>query len=870
MNSEDIIVSVSSNTANRVIPDTDRFKPSHRKVMLPNEGKSDTSSKQASASHAGETLLLPLSARMIQMLNSMRNTLEVKDHEHGAKMYSTCFTAACVIDWLLINGFVDSRSEGIHICQELLDSQMIVALTNIGNDFQDTDDLYAFKSDLQVPRAPASSEVATWLFAPHVKSNSVILSIPKASLLEAAINSHDVKQLTPLLTELRQQTFYHLLYREGGEWKERKRIDRHGNYIFVERPMSQQGNYSILRSTREISGDAEEVYRDLLIGDMSGPQIRGRARWEKRLSREEVLCTIEGVNNEERIPFVRRLFKNRNNSTFNDGASVILKEWKKMGGVYKGCRTYNDIPQGVRVVHRYMKSGSGFATCRDLVLLQDHFRTEEGCYVIYEVSVNGELPSQRTAKTPSYVRAEVLLCAYLLIPSGRDKCRLSMFCQYNDYQSLLLMLLKTRPLITCDVTGFRHVPLGEHPMSADSPSSNSITVENETVEPAVEPSVEEPVVPAVPSHGEIHLEDFKVLALLGRGGYGKVLHVLCTKTNQYFAMKVLKKDEIVRRRQVARTKVERLILERANFPFITRLYYAYQTPYRLYMVIDYMQCGDLFTHLSRFGVFTEDRARIYIAEIVLALEHLHNMGIIYRDLKPENVLLGADGHIKLTDFGLSRYYSLRGELKRPISELRSYSYCGTEQYMAPEMLLRRPHTEAIDWWSLGILLCECLTGCHPFQGHSHHQTLNNIMNTAIAPRIRSVSMDARSLILRLLERDPQRRLGCTELGVQGIKCHPFFATIDWDALLKKKVALPYTPRLSGPADYTYFDRMIPGSILTDSVSSPQRPPSEMELQLRIRQEKERQLVDNPHGHERTRTPSSELDTRYIGFEYSCD
>ena len=146
MNSEDIIVSVSSNTANRVIPDTDRFKPSHRRthfcfpssleVMLPNEGKSDTSSKQASASHAGETLLLPLSARMIQMLNSMRNTLEVKDHEHGAKMYSTCFTAACVIDWLLINGFVDSRSEGIHICQELLDSQMIVALTNIGNNFQ--------------------------------------------------------------------------------------------------------------------------------------------------------------------------------------------------------------------------------------------------------------------------------------------------------------------------------------------------------------------------------------------------------------------------------------------------------------------------------------------------------------------------------------------------------------------------------------------------------------------------------------------------------------------------------------------------------------------------------------------------------------
>ena len=132
-----------------------------------------------------------------------------------------------------------------------------------------------------------------------------------------------------------------------------------------------------------------------------------------------------------------------------------------------------------------------------------------------------------------------------------------------------------------------------------------------------------------PSHGPIRLEDFEVQAVLGRGGYGKVLHVYNAKTHCYYAMKVLKKDELLLRRQVSRTKVERLILERANFPFITRLYYAYQTPYRLYLVMDFMQCGDLFTHLSRFGVFSEDRTRLYMAEIVLALEHLHDMGIIF-------------------------------------------------------------------------------------------------------------------------------------------------------------------------------------------------------------------------------------------------
>lgn len=184
----------------------------------------------------------------------------------------------------------------------------------------------------------------------HSFTPSVILSIPKASLLEVAINTHNIKQLASLLTELRQQTFYHLLYREQGEWKERKRIDRRGNYvlscvlshkqILVERPTTQQGNYNILRSTREISGDAEEVYRDLLIGDMPGQQISGRARWEKRLSREEVLCTIDGVSNEERIPFVHRLFKNRKaDGAVNDGASVILKEWKKMGGMERSAHT---------------------------------------------------------------------------------------------------------------------------------------------------------------------------------------------------------------------------------------------------------------------------------------------------------------------------------------------------------------------------------------------------------------------------------------------------------------------------------------------------------------------------------------------------
>jgi hypothetical protein len=193
--------------------------------------------------------------------------------------------------------------------------------------------------------------------------------VAKASLLEAAINGHDAKEMSKLLSELRQQTFYHLLFRDGGDWKERKRIDRHGNYIYIERPTNQQGNFNVIRSTREISGDAEEVYRDLLTGDIDDNSIQGRRRWEKRFSREEVLDEVNGISNEERVPYIRNLFKNTK-QVDGDDSSVILKEWRKLGGMYKGGHTYSGIPSGVRIIHRYMKSVSGFASCRDLVLLQ--------------------------------------------------------------------------------------------------------------------------------------------------------------------------------------------------------------------------------------------------------------------------------------------------------------------------------------------------------------------------------------------------------------------------------------------------------------------------------------------------------------------
>jgi serine/threonine protein kinase len=223
------------------------------------------------------------------------------------------------------------------------------------------------------------------------------------------------------------------------------------------------------------------------------------------------------------------------------------------------------------------------------------------------------------------------------------------------------------------------------------------------------------------------------------------------------------------------------------------LKYAFQTPSKLFMVMDFVGGGDFFSLLSREGSVSEERARLYMAELLLALEHLHGQGIVYRDLKPENVLLNGDGHVKLTDFGLSRFTARRelsttvvleeaeaasSETPSPHSEDAStpatpqaganaitHSFCGTEQYMAPEVLLQKGHSAAVDFWSLGVLFSELLTGKHPFRGPTHYGTLKNIVSPIVPPAtIGLVSRNAGELMLGLLAKNPKDRLGSEAVG----------------------------------------------------------------------------------------------------------
>eukprot|EP00111_Clytia_hemisphaerica_P016324 TCONS_00048334-protein len=216
--------------------------------------------------------------------------------------------------------------------------------------------------------------------------------------------------------------------------------------------------------------------------------------------------------------------------------------------------------------------------------------------------------------------------------------------------------------------------------------------------------------------------DFDLLKVLGKGGYGKVFLVrkrTGRDADKIFAMKVLKKATIVRnQKDTAHTKAERNILEAIKFPFIVDLLYAFQTGKKLYLILEYLPGGELFMHLEREGVFLEDTASFYLAEITLALEHLHSEGIIYRDLKPENILLDLKGHIKLTDFGLCKESIFHAD--------RTHTFCGTIEYMAPEVLTRSGHGKAVDWWSLGTLMFDMLTGAPPFCSENRKKTQEKV------------------------------------------------------------------------------------------------------------------------------------------------
>jgi serine/threonine protein kinase len=288
-------------------------------------------------------------------------------------------------------------------------------------------------------------------------------------------------------------------------------------------------------------------------------------------------------------------------------------------------------------------------------------------------------------------------------------------------------------------------------------------------------------------------DDFQSLRCLGKGTYGTVLLVKQRGTGRLYAQKQFKKASlVVHKKLVEQTKTERQILESVNrHPFVVKLFYAFQDHEKLYLILEYGQGGELFTHLNTEKMFSESVAAFYLAEMLLAISHLHNnMGVIYRDLKPENCLLDADGHLLLTDFGLSKV------AVDPTDSCNSM--LGTVEYMAPEVIQGKKYGRAVDWWSFGALGYDLMTGNPPFRGGNNAKIQENIVKQKLVlPYF--LSPDAKDLLTRLLRKDPHKRLGSTmPKDLQILQKHRFFRKIDWKKLAAREVEPPIQPMITDP------------------------------------------------------------------------
>ncbi|XP_056464841.1 RAC-gamma serine/threonine-protein kinase-like [Gadus chalcogrammus] len=306
-------------------------------------------------------------------------------------------------------------------------------------------------------------------------------------------------------------------------------------------------------------------------------------------------------------------------------------------------------------------------------------------------------------------------------------------------------------------------------------------------------------------HKRKTMSDFDYLKLLGKGTFGKVILVREKASGKYYAMKILKKEVIIAKDEVAHTLTESRVLKNTRHPFLTSLKYSFQTKDRLCFVMEYVNGGELFFHLSRERVFSEERTRFYGAEIVSALDYLHSAKIVYRDLKLENLMLDKDGHIKITDFGLC---------KEGITDAATMkTFCGTPEYLAPEVLEDNDYGRAVDWWGLGVVTYEMMCGRLPFYNQDHEKLFELILMEDIKfPR--TLSTDAKSLLSGLLIKDPNKRLGGGPDDAKEIMRHSFFCLVDWQDVYNKKLLPPFKPQVASETDTRYFDEEFTAQTIT--------------------------------------------------------